>query len=99
VAAAPEGGEVKIAELAAGEMFRLAALPHKTGEVVRIGEGAAVVRYGGPVRKRFKVRSGDEVIAEPEFDAPSRAVTIALETEVERITLGGNGCSACSSGR
>lgn len=82
-----------IAQLRPRDRFALACNPNRTGEVVRIGVGSAVVRYDGLNHRRVDVRRGDEVIASAEFDAPNKPVTISLGTQVERLP--GASCRAC----
>lgn len=80
---------MRIEQLQVGERFRLAALPHKEGQLLSLSEGAALVRYGGKRHVAFQVKRGDEVVGERAFDAPAgSALTISLHTEVERVEAG-----------
>ena len=65
---------IPISALEPGQRFRLAGLP-KEGTLVRLGEGSAVVRYGGT--RHVSLPNGRE------FDAQGgEPITISLATEV-----------------
>lgn len=57
-----------------GTRFQLAAIPERCGVLVRLGESAAVVRYGEPTH--VALPNGRE------FEASPRDVTISLKTLV-----------------
>lgn len=71
-----------IRTLTPGSSFRLAGLPERSGTLLRLGNGSAVVRYGGERASSFTARlPGEEVRVA--FTAPLAATTISLGTMVE----------------
>ena len=74
-----------IGQLTPGDRFRLIGL-ERTGELLDLSPGAAVVRYDGKQHRHVKVRRGQEVVAEAEFDVPRKPTTISLGTSVERLS-------------
>ncbi len=77
---------MNIEQLAEGARFRLAGIPERTGKVVRLGTGSAVVQYDGTTHREITVRRGAEVVDQAGFDVPLRPVTISLATQVIPIT-------------
>jgi hypothetical protein len=75
---------IPIGALEPGTRFQLAAIPERRGVLVRLGESAAVVRYGEP--RHVELPNGRE------FQASPRDLTISLRTLV--IALAGAGCCA-----
>jgi hypothetical protein len=67
-------GLLPIGTLEPGQRFQLAAIPERQGVLVRLGAGAAVVRYGEP--RHIALPNGRA------FEATPRDVTISLETNV-----------------
>lgn len=66
--------KLEISKLAKGDRFRLESIPRRTGSVVRIGDGSAIVKYD-------KLNE-DELFG---LDSPQYPVAISLNTSVERI--------------
>lgn len=75
-----------IGQLQPGDRFRLTESPERTGELLSLSPSSAAVRFDGKVHRHVKVRRGQEVIAEAEFDTPQKSITISLGTSVERIS-------------
>lgn len=74
-----------LTEVEPGTRFRL---PYcgKTGVLLRVGPGGAMVKYEGTDRDvNFLVRSGDEVTGEVTFTAPGKSVQISAGTMVEVV--------------
>lgn len=72
---------VPISTLRPGDQFSLAGMRYRTGEVLSLGPGSAVVRYDGYKDQTFTTLMGEEV----SFDKPNGPVTISLGTEVIRL--------------
>ena len=68
-----------VGELQPGTRFQIAALPDRTGTVVRIGTGSALVRYAGKTHCHIESKRTGECV---DFDRPKEPVTISLGTLV-----------------
>ena len=66
-----------------GQRFRIGdEEPFRFGRLLRVGTGAAIVRYEGVKPKQIVVRRGREVTKTVSFKAPLRPVAVSLGTAV-----------------
>jgi hypothetical protein len=70
-------------DLRPGERFALAGMPERTGTLVSLSPGAALVRYDGGKRVSLVDARTDQAVT---FDSPNRPVTVSRTTEVVRAS-------------